>query len=65
VCGTRLAEWDNDRHAYIAESYRCPGCEKVHYEEEKIRDFGYHGFHIRLIRQDLYEPAKPVRIPGK
>ncbi|WP_228718401.1 hypothetical protein [Kitasatospora acidiphila] len=41
-CGTRAAEWDEraggDRFAYVAETVRCPGCELVEMERERVPD---------------------------
>ncbi|MDH6214129.1 MULTISPECIES: hypothetical protein [Streptomyces] len=42
TCGTRAAEWDEsqggDRFAYVAEPYRCVGCEVIEMEREHIPD---------------------------
>ena len=36
ACGTRREEWDNDRFAFVAESYTCPGCEVLEMEHDNI-----------------------------
>lgn len=38
VCGTRQAEWEADRFAYVAESRQCPGCELLEMERENVPD---------------------------
>lgn len=35
-CGTRRAEWREDRFAYVAEQWRCPGCELIEQAQEGI-----------------------------
>ncbi|WP_406200046.1 hypothetical protein OH807_18455 [Kitasatospora sp. NBC_01560] len=38
-CGTRADEWDEqhgDRFAYVAETYRCPGCELIAMEQDQV-----------------------------
>lgn len=51
-CGTREEEWDpergGDRFAYVAETYRCPGCELRAMEQENIPD-GAKGVKIALV----------------
>jgi hypothetical protein len=33
-CGTRREEWVDDKHAYVADVWRCIGCETVEYERK-------------------------------
>lgn len=47
-CGTRLEEWEDDRFAYVAHSWQCPGCEVLELEEDNIREDAK-GVHKRLI----------------
>jgi hypothetical protein len=35
-CGTRQADWDRDRFAYVAESHQCSGCELLAQEQENL-----------------------------
>ncbi|MEU8919516.1 hypothetical protein AB0D10_01095 [Kitasatospora sp. NPDC048545] len=41
-CGTRPQEWDpdqgGDRHAYVAQTHRCLGCELIEMEQEQVPD---------------------------
>lgn len=51
-CGTRRQEWLDDRFAYVAESYTCPGCEVIAQERGNVPDKAK-GVHIRLVPFDL------------
>lgn len=35
-CGTRRAEWEADRFAYVAQSHQCPGCEVLSQEQDNV-----------------------------
>lgn len=54
-CGTRADEWDpalgGDRHAYVADLSRCPGCEAL---DQARRDAPEHelGLRIGLVRNE-------------
>jgi hypothetical protein len=35
-CGTRPAEWEADREAYVGQTHLCPGCEVRHQEQQNV-----------------------------
>lgn len=35
-CGTRAAEWAEDRFAYVGQFYSCPGCEVIDQERRNV-----------------------------
>lgn len=35
-CGTKRSEWSEDRHAFIAQQRRCPGCERLEMERDNV-----------------------------
>jgi len=49
TCGTRQAEWDEDRYAYIGEMKRCVGCELLEMEQENVPD-GEKGIKVFLVK---------------
>jgi hypothetical protein len=53
-CGTYAHEWEEDPHAYIAHSWRCPGCEIIAQEQENIPE-GEKGVHVGLLPADVAE----------
>lgn len=59
-CGTRLEDWDpehgGDRNAYVADTVRCPGCERIAQERDLVPDGrpGY-GVKIALLPLATYE----------
>lgn len=57
-CGTRQEEWDEDRFAYVAESYICPGCEVIAQERENVPD-KQKGVHIKLVPFALASDPDP------
>lgn len=58
-CRTRASDWDpaqgGHRHAYIADTIRCPGCEVIAQEQSRVPDgsAGY-GVKITLLPRDAY-----------
>lgn len=59
-CRTRLAEWDpergGDRHAYVPDTVRCPGCELVEQERGQVpTDRAGYGVKIQLLPRPVYE----------
>ncbi|GGV02463.1 hypothetical protein GCM10010211_82250 [Streptomyces albospinus] len=53
-CQTRLAEWDpqrgGDRHAYVTDTLRCPGCELIEQERDQVpTDSSGYGVKIQLL----------------
>ena len=58
-CRTRLAEWDpqqgGDRHAYIPDTIRCPGCELIEQERDQVpNDRSGYGVKIQLLPRGVY-----------
>lgn len=49
TCGTREEDWEEHRHAFIGDLYRCPGCEILEQEKSNVPD-GEKGIHVRLRR---------------
>jgi len=39
-CGTRREEWNEDRQAYVADVWRCYGCETIEWEQKGWSDDG-------------------------
>lgn len=57
TCGTREAEWEADRFAYVGEAVRCPGCEVLEMERDNVPE-NAKGVHLRLkknLPDDLME----------
>lgn len=52
-CGTRRDEWEQDRFAYVADAYRCPGCELLQQERRNIPEGEGDGVQIYLIPRQL------------
>ncbi|MFB6604224.1 hypothetical protein ACFCXR_15335 [Streptomyces noursei] len=49
-CHTRLEEWDHDRHAYVTDTLRCPGCELIEQERDHVpTDRSGYGVKIQLM----------------
>lgn len=48
-CRTLPEEWEADMDAYIGDSDRCPGCERLEQERENIPE-GTKGARVRLVR---------------
>lgn len=50
-CGTRAAEWDEDRggdrFAYVTTTVRCVGCELIATEQQQVPD-GAEGYGVRI-----------------
>lgn len=63
TCGSRAAEWERDRNAYVAEAVRCLGCELIEQERENVAEmekdgqFSSKGVSIRLRRPQVDEEA--------
>lgn len=51
-CGTRQAEWDADRFAYVGESHQCAGCEVLEQERENVPDKAK-GVRVFLVPREL------------
>lgn len=51
-CGTRKAEWDADKHAYVAKKVRCPGCEAKERAEASISKDEGRGIHVEMHRRE-------------
>lgn len=47
-CGTRMEEWEEDRFAYVSDSWQCPGCELLTMEDSNVPDDAK-GVHKRLV----------------
>lgn len=50
-CGTREAEWEEDKFAYVSDHRQCPGCELIEMEKDNLPDGGK-GYHIFLTRNE-------------
>lgn len=54
-CGTRHEDWERDRLAFVADAYRCSGCEAIEQEQANLRvmeeedSTAARGMHVRLI----------------
>lgn len=59
ICGSRLEEWDEscggDRHAYVSESVRCPGCELLDIHREHLDPEESKGVRITLVPRGMAE----------
>ena len=54
-CHTRLEEWDRDRHAYVTDTLRCPGCELIEQERDHVpTDRSGYGVKIQLLPRELH-----------
>lgn len=53
-CGTRRAEWEADRFAYIAHPTICPGCELIEQERKNVPDRAL-GVRIGLLPRSVVE----------
>ena len=53
-CGTRGAEWVDDKFAYIGDSVRCSGCEVLAQERRNVPD-GAGGVRVRLLPRAVAE----------
>lgn len=55
-CRTREAEWQDDRHAYVTDTMRCPGCELIAQERDRVPEgrAGY-GIKVTLLPRQTYE----------
>ncbi|WP_406354274.1 hypothetical protein [Streptomyces sp. NBC_00658] len=55
-CRTREAEWQDDRHAYVTDTVRCPGCELIAQERDRVPEgrAGY-GIKVTLLPRQVYE----------
>lgn len=59
-CGTREKEWEEDRDAYVADTRRCPGCERLETERDYVRQVAEEGgsdrgIKIFLVGRKAYE----------
>lgn len=52
-CGTRKDEWEQNRFAYVSETYRCPGCELIEQERRNIPEGQTDGVQIYLVPREL------------
>jgi hypothetical protein len=50
-CGTRAAQWDEDRHAFVAKLRRCPGCEELQKRQAAITPSDGKGIQVYLERR--------------
>ncbi|MFE3196823.1 hypothetical protein [Embleya sp. NPDC059237] len=53
-CGTRAAEWDEDRFAYITTTFRCPGCELIDQERAQVPE-SERGMKVGLIPRSNHD----------
>lgn len=53
-CGTRKAEWDRDRFAYVGQIKYCPGCEVLAMEQDNVPE-GARGTTVHLAPKELAE----------
>jgi len=62
-CGTRRDEWEHDHNAYVVESSRCIGCEKVQWEQHSWAEepSSAYGVKFRLVKPDS---LSPIRMPS-
>lgn len=55
-CGTRQADWDLDRFAFVAQAHQCPGCEVLAQEQDNVPDKA-RGVRVFLVPRALAEPG--------
>ncbi|MGI5401943.1 hypothetical protein ACQEVG_21365 [Streptomyces sp. CA-135486] len=55
-CRTRMGEWQHDKHAYVTDTVRCPGCELIAQERDRVPEgrAGY-GIKVTLLPRQAYE----------
>lgn len=55
-CGTREIEWQRDHDAYVADTKRCLGCERIEQEEDYLRQVNDEGGSTKGVRVYLVRP---------
>lgn len=55
-CGTREVEWVRDPDAYVTDTKRCLGCERVEQEEDYLRQVADEGGSTKGVRVILVKP---------
>jgi hypothetical protein len=52
-CGTREADWKDDRYAYVVHTHHCPGCELLETEGRQEEEEREPGVSVVLLPYDL------------
>ncbi len=55
VCNVRYDDWDHDPHAYIAEEFRCKGCETLDWAKDSWKEEQPKGLFFRLAKPDAVQ----------
>lgn len=55
-CGTRAADWERDRFAFVGQSHQCPGCEVLSQEQDNVPKTA-RGVKVFLAPRALAEPG--------
>ena len=56
-CGARYEEWVDDPDAWVIHARRCPGCEKIEWEQDSRREDKEKGMQIHLVRPGSLPPV--------
>ena len=52
VCKVRYDDWDHDSHAYVAEEFRCKGCEILDWAKDSWKEEQPKGLFFRLVKSE-------------
>ncbi len=55
VCHVRYDDWDHDAHAYVAEEFRCKGCETLDWAKDSWKEEQPKGLYFRLVKPSMVE----------
>ncbi len=58
ICRVRYDDWDHDPQAYVAEEFRCKGCETLDWAKDSWKEEQPKGLYFQLVKPGQAERGK-------